>query len=148
MERLFARGEDPVTRVQLGQSPHVYSGAEDRRRPVAGFDCTFTAPKSVSVLWALADHPIREVIYAAHRRAINDVIGLVQRDVAKTRVGTNGVAQVEVAGVVAAAFDHWDSRENDPNLHTHVVIANRAQGGDEEPERVEVVVATNVAVAQ
>jgi hypothetical protein len=45
-------------------------------------------------------------------------------------MGTNGAAQVEVRGVVAAAFDHWDSRENDPNLHTHVVIANRVQGPD------------------
>ena len=45
-------------------------------------------------------------------------------------MGTNGVAQVETRGVIAAAFDHWDSRENDPNLHTHVVIANRVQGPD------------------
>jgi len=129
MERLFARGEDPTTGTRLGQSPHQY-GDGDSRRPVAGFDCTFTAPKSVSVLWALADHQTREVIYAAHRRAITDVVELIERDVAKTRIGTNGIAQVDVAGVVAAAFDHWDSRENDPNLHTHVVIANRAQGPD------------------
>ncbi len=130
MERLFARGEDPTTGTRLGQSPHVFTGADDRRRPVAGFDCTFTAPKSVSVLWALADHDTREVIYAAHRRAITDVVALIERDVAKTRIGTNGIAQVDSRGVVAAAFDHWDSREADPNLHTHVVIANRAKGRD------------------
>lgn len=129
MERLFARGEDPATGARLGRSPHVY-GDGDKRRPVAGFDCTFTAPKSVSVLWALADQPTREVIYAAHRQAITDVVALIERDVAKTRIGTNGIAQVDIAGVVAAAFDHWDSREADPNLHTHVVIANRAQGPD------------------
>ncbi len=87
-------------------------------------------PKSASVLWALADQPTREAIYAAHRQTISDVIALIERDVAKTRIGTNGVAQVDVRGVVAAAFDHWDSRENDPNLHTHVVIANRVQGPD------------------
>lgn len=129
MERLFARGEDPTTGARLGQSPHVY-GDGDTRRPVAGFDFTFTAPKSVSVLWALADHDTREVIYAAHRQTINDVIAVIERDVVKTRIGTNGIAQVDVAGVVAAAFDHWDSRASDPNLHTHVVIANRAQGPD------------------
>ena len=130
MERLFANGEDPATGKSLGQSPHVYTGPADRRRPVAGFDCTFTAPKSVSVLWALADDTTREAIYECHRRAITDVLTLIERDVARTRIGTNGTAQVDVHGVIAAAFDHWDSRENDPNLHTHVVIANRAQGPD------------------
>ncbi|NCD15928.1 MAG: conjugal transfer protein [Actinobacteria bacterium] len=130
MERLFANGEDPATGTRLGQSPHVYTGPGDRRRPVAGFDCTFTAPKSVSVLWALADGPTREAIYDCHRQAITDVLTLIERDVARTRIGTNGTAQVDVAGVIAAAFDHWDSRENDPNLHTHVVIANRARGPD------------------
>ena len=61
----------------LGQSPHVYAkpgDGESRRRPVAGFDATFTVPKSVSVLWALADTPTREVIYACHRQAIADVL--------------------------------------------------------------------------
>lgn len=101
-----------------------------QRRPVAGFDCIFTVPKSVSVLWALADDGTREVLYDVHRTAFADVLTVVERDVARTRIGTNGVAQVETRGVVAAAFDHWDSRENDPNLHTHVVIANRVQGPD------------------
>lgn len=130
MERLFADGADPATGRTLGQSPHVYAAETDRRRPVAGFDSTFTAPKSVSVLWALADADTRELIYECHRNAIADVLALIERDVARTRIGTNGVAQVNVTGVIAAAFDHWDSRENDPNLHTHVVIANRAQGPD------------------
>ncbi|GEN80246.1 MobF family relaxase [Actinotalea fermentans] len=129
MERLFANGEDPATGTALGRSPHVYADG-DPRRPVAGFDFTFTAEKSVSVLWALADPSTRELIYACHRQAIADVVALIERDVAKTRIGTNGVAQVDVRGVAAAAFDHWDSRANDPNLHTHVVIANRAQGPD------------------
>nr|WP_122823850.1 MobF family relaxase [Georgenia faecalis] len=130
MERLFANGADPVTGEALGRSPHVYAADAERRRPVAGFDSTFTVPKSVSVLWALADAGTRDVIYECHRQAITDVVALIERDVARTRIGTNGVAQVEVNGVIAAAFDHWDSRENDPNLHTHVVIANRVQAAD------------------
>ena len=130
MARLFADGADPVTGLALGRSPHVYAKGADRRRPVAGFDCTFTPAKSVSVLWALADDPTRDAIYAAHRQAIADVLAIVERDVARTRIGTNGAAQVATRGVIAAAFDHWDSRDNDPNLHTHVVIANRVQGPD------------------
>ncbi|SDT36502.1 MobF family relaxase [Jiangella sp. DSM 45060] len=108
--------------------------AEERSRrvgrPVSGFDVTFSPPKSVSVMWALADHGVREQIYEAHREAVADVIATIEREVARTRIGTNGVAQVETAGVIAAAFDHWDSRAGDPQLHTHVVIANRVQGPD------------------
>lgn len=108
--------------------------AEERSRrvgrPVSGFDVTFSPPKSVSVMWALADHGVREQLYEAHREAVADVIATIEREVARTRIGTNGVAQVETAGVIAAAFDHWDSRAGDPQLHTHVVIANRVQGPD------------------
>ncbi len=101
------------------------------RRAVAGFDLTFSVPKSVSVLWALADERTRAQIVAAHHAAIADVIGLLEREVAATRMGARGpesaVAQVPVAGVIAAAFDHYDSRAGDPQLHTHVVIANKAK---------------------
>ena len=101
----------------------------DTRRPVAGFDFTFTAEKSVSVLWALADPSTREVIYACHRQAIADVVTLIERDVAKTRIGTNGVAQVDVRAS-SRSVRPLGLRANDPNLHTHVVIANRVQGPD------------------
>ncbi len=108
--------------------------AEERARrvarPVSGFDVTFSPPKSVSVMWALADHGVREQLYEAHRAALADTIATLERDAARTRIGTNGVAQIETAGVIATAFDHWDSRAGDPQLHTHVVIANRAQGPD------------------
>jgi conjugative relaxase-like TrwC/TraI family protein len=100
------------------------------RHAVAGFDYTFNPAKSVSVLWALADRGVGEQITAAHHAAIHDVLTLLERDVARTRVGTDGVAQMPVRGIVAAAFDHYDSREHDPQLHTHVVVANRVQGED------------------
>jgi conjugative relaxase-like TrwC/TraI family protein len=108
--------------------------AEERtrkmRHAVAGFDYTFNPAKSVSVLWAIADRDVREQITAAHHAAIDDILALLERDVARTRVGTDGVAQLPVRGVVAAAFDHYDSREHDPQLHTHVVVANRVQAED------------------
>jgi conjugative relaxase-like TrwC/TraI family protein len=104
--------------------------ARKMRHAVAGFDYTFNPAKSVSVLWALADSDVRERIVAAHHAAIADVLALLERDVARTRVGTDGVAQLPVRGVVAAAFDHYDSREHDPQLHTHVVVANRVQAED------------------
>ncbi|MGP9604775.1 MobF family relaxase [Brachybacterium sp. AOP42-E1-35] len=99
--------------------------------PVAGFDLTFSVPKSVSTLWAVADGGMQALIAQAHHAAIQDVINLLERDVAMTRIGAKGprgaVAQVDVRGVIATAYDHYDSRASDPQLHTHVVVANRVQ---------------------
>jgi len=106
--------------------------ARDQRRAVAGFDYTFSVPKSVSTLWAVADGATQTVIVHAHHDAIAEVIDMMERDVAMTRVGVDSgggsVAQVEVRGVVATAYDHYDSRSSDPQLHTHVVVANKVQG--------------------
>lgn len=66
--------------------------------PVAGFDLTFSVPKSVSTLWAVADGGTQALIAQAHHAAIRDMIALLERDVAMTRVGAKGargaVAQV------------------------------------------------------
>jgi conjugative relaxase-like TrwC/TraI family protein len=97
------------------------------RTPVAGFDLTFSPSKSVSVAWALADRDTKAQIYDCHRRAIEVVLTYAEREVFHSRSGTNGVVQEDVEGVVAAAFTHWDSRAGDPQLHDHVVVANRAQ---------------------
>lgn len=103
--------------------------AAGMRRAVAGFDLTFSVPKSVSVLWGVADAVAQERIVAAHHAAIADVVALFEREVAATRAGISdadgAVAQVDVAGVAAVAYDHFDSRAGDPQLHTHVVIANK-----------------------
>jgi len=99
------------------------------RRAVAGFDLTFSVPKSVSVLWGVADAVVQERIVSAHHAAVADVLDFFEREVAATRTGVSdgdsAVAQVEVAGVAAVAFDHYDSRAGDPQLHTHVVVSNK-----------------------
>lgn len=101
------------------------------RRAVAGYDYTFSVPKSVSVLWGTADANTQEVIVAAHHAAVGEVLGFMEREVAATRTGVaagdGAVAQVGVVGLVAAAFDHWDSRLGDPQLHTHVVVSNKVK---------------------
>ena len=98
--------------------------------PVAGFDLTFSAPKSVSVAWAVADEATQGLIYAAHQAALEHVIGYAEEHVFTSRSGSGGVVQEDIRGVVAAAFDHWDSRAGDPQLHTHVVVMNRVQTTD------------------
>jgi conjugative relaxase-like TrwC/TraI family protein len=106
----------------------------ERARPVrsavAGFDLTFTMPKSASVLWALGDPDVQQAVVLAHRDAVDAVLRLVEDRFLHTRVGAHSCAQVATRGAVAAAFEHWDTRTGDPNLHTHVVIANKVQGPD------------------
>jgi len=133
--RLIGMLQDPITGEALGRAPAPVRPAfidENGRlhsasRPVAGFDLTFSAPKSVSVAWALADEVTRARIHAAHRRALEVVIRYAERRVFATRTGAAGAVSEDINGVVAAAFDHWDSRSGDPQLHTHVVVVNRVQ---------------------
>lgn len=105
--------------------------AAGHRQAVAGFDFTFSVPKSVSVLWGVADADVQAGIVDAHHAAVREVVELLEREVAATRAGVanvdGAVAQVAVSGVAAAAFDHWDSRSGDPQLHTHVVISNKVK---------------------
>ncbi|GAB4005264.1 MobF family relaxase [Nocardioides ultimimeridianus] len=99
------------------------------RHAVAGFDLTFSVPKSVSVLWGVADAATQERVVAAHHAAVAGVLAFFEREVAATRTGLSdsdgGVAQVSVVGVAAVAYDHFDSRAGDPQLHTHVVVSNK-----------------------
>ncbi|MHB8186835.1 MAG: MobF family relaxase [Dermatophilaceae bacterium] len=136
--RMLGMLQDPITGGQLGRAPrrggtaHVDSRGVTAKAPlpVAGFDLTFSAPKSVSVVWAVADEATQGLIYAAHQRALEHVIAYAEEQVFSSRSGAGGVVQEDIAGVVAAAFDHWDSRAGDPQLHTHVVVMNRVQTTD------------------
>lgn len=119
MGRLFGQGEHPVTARQLGRAY--------RRGGVAGFDLTFSPVKSVSALWAVAPPNVVRLIEQAHEAAVADALAYVERDVLFTREGTDGARQVETRGLIATAFRHRDSRAGDPDLHTHVAVANRVQ---------------------
>jgi len=100
------------------------------KRAVVGFDLTFSPPKSVSALWAVADHQLQQHLYDAHRAAMNTVLTAIEEEALRTRAGTQGVRRVPTRGMIAAQFDHWDSRTGDPQLHTHVTVSNRVQGDD------------------
>ncbi|WP_434619734.1 MobF family relaxase [Arthrobacter sp. A5] len=129
---LFTHAAHPDTKVILGR-PHgritvaYQNGEEKQRHAVSGFDLTFSVPKSVSVLWALANKDVQEQILRAHHSAVTTALTWLEQEAIHTRTGRNGVAHVGTKGAIAAAFDHWDSRAGDPQLHTHLVIANRVQ---------------------
>ena len=96
-------------------------------RAVAGFDLTFSPVKSVSAVWALAPAAVAKQIEAAHAAAVDDTIAWLERTATFTRLGANGVRQVDTRGLLAAAFLHRSSRAGDPDLHTHVAISNKVQ---------------------
>ena len=122
------RGIEP-SNAQLVQ--FVAQNSKAPQKAVAGYDLVFTPPKSVSIAWGLGDEQLRRGIESAHERAIQDVIRHLEKNVVMTRRGRNGVRQIETSsGVIGTKFRHWDSRAGDPNLHDHVVIANRVRGVD------------------
>jgi conjugative relaxase-like TrwC/TraI family protein len=94
---------------------------------VAGYDLTFSPVKSVSTLWAVADPAVAAVIERAHQSAVKDALAFIEKHALFTRAGPQGIRQVNVRGLVAAAFTHRDSRAGDPDLHTHVAVANKVQ---------------------
>lgn len=105
--------------------------ARRQRAAVAGFDAVFAPVKSAVLLWALDERPwVRDGVRQAHEDAKNAALELLEDHAAFTRTGTGGIAQIRTRGLIAAAFDHYDSRDGDPNLHTHVAISSKVQGID------------------
>ena len=121
----------PSTRAEAVAAIQTEEAARGTRRAVAGYDFTFSVPKSASVLWAVADAGTQSLIADAHHAAVAEVVAFMEREVAATRAGATGrdgaVAQVDIHGLIATVFDHYDSRAGDPHLHTHVVISNKVQ---------------------
>ena len=93
-------------------------------RRLAGLDLCLSAPKSVSVAWALAPPGTAAEIAAAHDRAVAATVGALEAEAVRARRGAGGQRSVETDGVAAAAFAHRSSRAGDPQLHTHLVVAN------------------------
>ncbi len=101
-----------------------------RWRTVAGFDLTLSAPKSVSLLWALGGDEVATKVMAAHDVAVDAAVAYFEDEACVVRRGRGGVDHLGGAGFVAAAFRHRTSRESDPNLHTHLVTGNLTLGED------------------
>ena len=98
------------------------------RRP--GYDLTFSAPKSASLLWAFGPEEVRDAITVAHDRAVESVLDHLSAEACYARRGAGGSQLIDATGFVGAAFRHRTSRAADPQLHTHVVVPNVVQGSD------------------
>lgn len=117
--RAVLSGRDPSSGTRLGQ-PHT----------VPGFDLTFRAPKSVSVLFGLGDAGTARQVRDAHDQAVEATLEWAERHVVWSRRGHGGTRQVRGEGLIAAAFRHRTSRNGDPHLHTHVLVPNMVLGED------------------
>ena len=117
--RAVLSGHDPWSGTRLGQ-PHR----------VPGFDLTFRAPKSVSVLFGLGEPDTARQVRDAHDRAVEAALDWAERHKVWSRRGRGGVRQVRGEGLIAAAFRHRTSRNGDPHLHTHVLVPNMGLGED------------------
>ncbi len=100
------------------------------RSKVAAFDLTFSAPKSVSVLFAVAEPALSRALVEAHEAAVDAALAYLECEACRVRRGRGGVQREAGTGFVSAGYRHRMSRAEDPQLHTHVVTANMACGAD------------------
>jgi conjugative relaxase-like TrwC/TraI family protein len=111
---------DPAARLR--------SSAQDPK--IAAFDLTFSAPKSVSILFAVASEQTSGVLIACHEEAVRASLRYLQDTAVMVRRGHGGERVEASQGLIAAAYRHRMSRALDPQLHTHVVAGNLARGAD------------------
>ena len=95
-------GYHPATGQPLVQN----AGAPNR---VPGWDFTFSAPKSVSIVWSQADEELRYQIEDAHNQSVVAAIELAEQRLSYSRIGKAGAGYVPVK-LVGAAFAHGTSR--------------------------------------
>jgi len=110
-----------------GKEPLCAQLADNHR---SGWDLTFSAPKSVSIVWAIADEALRKKISEAQLTAVKKAISLLEDNAAFTRRGAGGEIREKVLGLVVAPFEHETSRALDCALHTHALVANVAPRQD------------------
>lgn len=120
--RTLLDGRDPATCADLL--------AQRRTNRVPGYDLTFNAPKSISLLSALGPPETAAAFGRAHDRAVAAAFGYLERQAGHVRRGKDGAIVEAGHGLVGAAFRHRVSRAGDPHLHTHVLLANVAPGSD------------------
>jgi conjugative relaxase-like TrwC/TraI family protein len=116
-----------------GIAPNGLAGRGFTKGSVHGFDLTFAAPKSVSLLRALTDDIAEKKMQAAHQCAINAAMTYLHQHAGYTRVHNphNGSKDLQrLPGLVGIAYQHETSRCGDPHLHTHVIVPNRQARAD------------------
>ena len=122
-------GHDPASGSRLGSSLVDRFKADGTRiKAVAGYDATFSAPKSLSIWWALTGDP---GLLDAHDVAVSAVLDHLEAHGSTTRIRRDGGrAFVDTGGLTLATFRQSTSREDDPQIHTHAVISTKVRAPD------------------
>jgi len=116
-----------------GIAPNGHAGRSFTRGSVHGFDLTFAAPKSVSLLRVLTDDRGEKTMQVAHARAITAAMTYLHQHAGYTRVHNplTGAKDLQrLPGLVGIGYQHETSRCGDPHLHTHVIVPNRQARAD------------------
>lgn len=111
-------GRDPRSRTSL------LAGAD--RRQIVAYDCTFSCPKSVSLLALIGPPELGIPVLAAHSAAVAATVAYLEREAAAVRRTHAGQRASEAAHLIGASVVHRTSRAPDPHLHSHVLVANLA----------------------
>jgi conjugative relaxase-like TrwC/TraI family protein len=130
--RLAAIAEATGTTATPAETARVRR--EEARAPraaVAGWDVVFAPVKSAALAWALDERGwVRDAVRQAHMEAMGSALAMLDEHAAFTRAGAGGAAQIGTHGLTYAVFEHHDSRDGDPNLHTHVAVSTKVMGAD------------------
>lgn len=138
--RWFGRGAEELklsNQVTSSSYENAYQGQDNNgnalrqfqvnKNSIPGRDLTFSAPKSVSLLALIQEN---KQIINAHERSVDQALKYVEQNCIYTRIGKGGCTHQQTNNMVTAIFQHQDSRNLDPNLHSHCVIFNQTQGND------------------
>jgi conjugative relaxase-like TrwC/TraI family protein len=122
-------GQNPSTGATLVARPErrTYVDANGRERksePTLGYDVRFSAPKSLSLLWAIGSPEVRHEVEEIHAEAVAAGMAYLEGTACWVRRGKGGTQIEPGAGFAGMGFLHRSSRAGDPAIHTHVVVSN------------------------
>jgi conjugative relaxase-like TrwC/TraI family protein len=119
---------DEFTNLFAGRDPHTARPLVSRidRGRMSGMEFVCSPPKDFSVLWSAGNAEQRRMLEGIHDRAVERLLLIAQRCAARSRIGAGGRGGQVKAALVAAVWKHYTNREADPQLHSHIAIANLA----------------------
>jgi conjugative relaxase-like TrwC/TraI family protein len=126
---------EPEALTRLLERRHPRSGdllprPAGRPPTVPGYDLMFSVPKSASMVFGLGGEREQSAVLRAQRAAVAEAMSYLERHACLVRRGDGGHIIERGRGLIGAAFEHRTSRAGDPQIHTHVLVANLAQRDD------------------
>ena len=124
--------KETFAKVLNGELPSGDRVMDQRETRRPGYDLTFSAPKSVSVMAYIAGDKRILGPDGAHTKAVQQTMAWVEKNLAETRITKDGKTEtVKTGNLVYALFQHDTSRALDPQAHIHAIVANLTRGPDD-----------------